>query len=181
MNHQPYETWILDEKELIPDQKMDLLEHLEKCPKCSGLEKHWKAARQEVKSMPVVAAPADFSRRFHASLAERRRLLALQQTRVLLISLVSSGVAILITLAVFLLPHTSIVSVMVSLFTTFFKLINSVTSLWIFLSSMLRSAPTGFLVSVGVMISLLVSMVSVLWAVSFYRITMKGMKTVNEK
>jgi anti-sigma factor RsiW len=180
MNHQPYETWILDESELSTPQKRELLEHLEKCPKCAGLDKNWNTARMEVKSMPVVSAPVGFSHRFHASLAHRRKLTERQQARVLLISLVSSGVAILITLGIFLLPQTSMISVMVNFVSTLLKLINSITQLWIFLSSIVKTAPTGFLVVVGLFSSLMISLISVAWAFSFYRITMKGVKVTHE-
>jgi anti-sigma factor RsiW len=180
MNHQPFENWILDENQLSTVQKHEFLEHLEKCPKCAGLEKSWKAARHEVKSMPVVNAPAGFSKRFSASLVNRRKAYEHHQAQVLLISLVSSGIAILITLGVFLLPHTSILSMLISLIAGTLQIVNLITQLWIFLTSLLKAAPTSFLISVGVMVSLFVSMLSVIWAFSFYRITTKGMQIVHE-
>ena len=180
MNHQPFENWILDENRLSETQKHDFLEHLEKCPRCARLDKSWKAARREVKTMPVVAAPVDFSKRFSANLVERRKAHERHQARVLLISLVSSGMAILITLGVFLLPQTSMLSMMITMLTGVLQAMNLISQLWIFLTSLLKAAPTSFLISVGVLVSLLVSMLSVIWAFSFYRITMKGMQITHE-
>jgi anti-sigma factor RsiW len=180
MNHQPFENWILDENQLSEPQKQEFLSHLEKCPKCAGLEKSWKAARREVKTMPVVAAPTDFSKRFSASLAERRKAHEQHQARVLLISLVSSGIAILITLGVFLLPHTSMISMMITMLTGTLQVLNLISQLWIFLTSLLKAAPASFLISVGVLVSLFVSMLSVVWAFSFYKITTKGMQIAHE-
>jgi hypothetical protein len=181
MNHQPFETWILDESELSQVQKHDLLEHLEICPKCASLEKNWKSARQEIRSMPAVNAPAGFHTRWHASLADRRRAHELQQTRTLLIILVSSAIAILITLGIFLLPHTSMVSLLVSMLTGFMQVVNSISEIWTFITSMLRFAPASFLISVGVIVSLCTSLITIIWVFSFYRITMKGTSVVHEK
>jgi hypothetical protein len=181
MNHQPFETWILEESELSQVQKQEYLKHLELCPKCASLEKHWKAARQEIKLMPVVEAPSGFAKHWQASLADRRRAHELQQTRTLLIILVSSIVAVLITLGIFLLPHTSMVSLLVSMLTGFMQVVNSISEIWTFITSVVRFAPPSFLISVGVIVSLCTSLISIIWVVSFYRITMKGTSVVHEK
>ena len=180
MNHQPFETWILDEHELSPDDRKMLSAHLEICSKCTKLEKGWRAARHEVKSMPVVNAPADFGNRWQSALVEKKRKHAQQQTRILLISLLSSAFAIVVTLGVFLLPHTSWINIAVSLVTGFAQLFDTISQLWIMLTSILKSAPTSFLISLGLLLSFAISLVTVFWAVSLYRITTKGTSLSHE-
>lgn len=180
MNHQPFENWILEENQLSSTEKHDLLEHMEKCPKCASLEKSWRAARQHVKTLPAVDAPAGFSHRFQASLAYRRKLQEQRQTRILLISLVSSAVAILITLALFLLPHTSLTSLMINFLGSLLQLINVISQFWLLVTSIVRSTPPSFLITLMLAVSMLISIISVLWVLSFLRITMKGIKVTHE-
>jgi hypothetical protein len=180
MNHQPYENWILDECDLAPDDKRKLIDHLEICPKCAKLEKGWKSARHEVKALSAVDAPVGFSQRWQVELIEKRKRHAQQQTRILLISLVSSASAIAIALGVFLLPQTSWISVMVSFVTGIFHLVNAIAELWIMFTGILKAAPASFLISLGLILSFFISLISILWAVSFYRITMKGTSLSHE-
>lgn len=181
MNHQPYETWILEESGLTTAQKRELSAHLEDCQKCTKLEKSWRTARQQVNSMPAVDAPSGFSQRFQASLPLRRRIQELRQARILLISLITTAIAIFIALGIFILPHTSLVSVMIILLGGILKLINSVTQTWLFVSSIVRAVPTGLLIGVIASSSLFISLLAILWTVSFFRITMKGSLVTNEK
>mgnify|MGYP000879556234 CR=1 FL=1 len=181
MNHQPFENWILDEYDLTPDDRRKLSEHLEVCPKCMKLEKGWRSARHEVKSMPAINAPADFGKRWQMTLAEKRQKQAQQQTKILLICLISSALAIIITLGVFLLPHTSWITVAVSIVTSLVQFFSTISQLWILMTSIVKSAPTSFLVSLGLLLSFTISLITVFWGISFYRITTKGPILSHEK
>ena len=37
MNHQPFETWLLDDKVLTPTEKRELDSHLRTCKNCTAL------------------------------------------------------------------------------------------------------------------------------------------------
>lgn len=177
MNHQPYETWILDDYQVTLEEKTKLDRHLADCPKCTRLARSWTAAKQEIKLAPVIAAPAGFSQRWQNSLAARRIELKRQQTRTMLISLISTAVAVSITLGVLLLPAISPITVMVNFFSGLIKLVNSVSQFWIFLSSFLKAAPTEMVIGLGLMLSLWVSITTLAWGISLYRITLKGIRT----
>jgi hypothetical protein len=43
MNHEPFETWILSQREenLSPQQQTDLLEHMDECPRCQQMSTNW--------------------------------------------------------------------------------------------------------------------------------------------
>ena len=68
MDHQPFETWLLADEPLTPQQKRELQAHLKTCPACGRLAEvdlALKSARQ--------AAPASgFSDRFQVRLAARK-------------------------------------------------------------------------------------------------------------
>jgi hypothetical protein len=76
MNHQPFETWLLDDKHLSATEKRDLDAHIRMCRTCSALAETGLALR----SAKVVSPAAGFTVRFQQRLAaqkiiERRRRL----------------------------------------------------------------------------------------------------------
>lgn len=76
MNHQPFETWLLDDKYLSKTEKRDLDAHLRTCRVCSALAETGLALR----SARVISPAAGFTARFQQRLAvqkvvERRRRL----------------------------------------------------------------------------------------------------------
>ena len=76
MNHQPFETWLLDDKVLTPTEKHELTSHLRDCKTCSALAETGLALR----SARVVSPASGFAMRFQHKLAaqkmaERRRRL----------------------------------------------------------------------------------------------------------
>lgn len=76
MNHQPFETWLLDDKHLSKTEKRELDVHLRTCRACSALAETGFALR----SAKLVTPAAGFAIRFQGRLAvqkiaERRRRL----------------------------------------------------------------------------------------------------------
>ena len=68
MNHQPFEDWLLKEKPLDPKQKLELDAHLRACTYCSALVETGKALR----TVKMVSPAAGFSARFQTRLALQR-------------------------------------------------------------------------------------------------------------
>ena len=76
MNHQPFEGWLLNDKNLSSTEKRELDLHLRTCTYCTALTETGLALR----SVPVAAPVAGFTMRFQQRLAaqkiaERRRKL----------------------------------------------------------------------------------------------------------
>lgn len=72
MSHQPFETWLLDENPLSPEQENALEHHLEGCAQCRRIQTGWQAAQVSLNKPPLATPAPGFSQRFYASLAERR-------------------------------------------------------------------------------------------------------------
>lgn len=89
MNHQPFETWLLDDKVLTPTEKRELDSHMRACKTCSALAETGFALR----SGRVVSPAPGFAMRFQYKLAVQK---ATEQRRRLwgLIVLVVSGVGL---------------------------------------------------------------------------------------
>ena len=76
MNHQPFESWLLDDKHLSPVEKRDLEAHLRTCKSCSALSATGLALRSARVASPAPGFAMRFQQRLAAQkVAERRRRL----------------------------------------------------------------------------------------------------------
>jgi hypothetical protein len=88
MEHQPYETWLLNDERLTAEQQRDLRRHTASCLQCAALAR----ANLSLRAAPVARPASGFSQRFARRLAAERQI---QRRRtvigLLLLTLVSSG------------------------------------------------------------------------------------------
>ncbi len=94
MNHQPFETWLLDDMPLTPEERRELQAHLRACPACSAIAETDLALRST-----RLAAPAEgFTARFGVRLLQHRREQRARQ-RIGGIVFTLGGIAMLLWLA----------------------------------------------------------------------------------
>ena len=68
MNHQPFETWLLDDKPITSEQKRELDSHLRTCANCAALVETGRA----LTSVKMVSPTMGFTTRFQTRLAARK-------------------------------------------------------------------------------------------------------------
>ncbi len=77
MNHQPFETWLLNDEPLTPEEQRSLQQHLTTCEHCRTLSGAWSEVEHLMRSAPVPQPPSGFVGRFqirlHAYQARRTR------------------------------------------------------------------------------------------------------------
>jgi hypothetical protein len=178
MNHQPYEDLLLDDAPLTPGEKEMLSQHLAVCPQCARLEQSLRALDHEFKVAPAVSPAVGFTSRWQASLPARRKKHEREQTRIILISMASTVVATSITLAAFLLPDISPITVFVNLFTDLIKLVDAIAQFWKFVASFFNAIPTSLTIGILAIISFWLSLTLLAWGITFYRITLKGLRSI---
>jgi cation transport ATPase len=176
MNHPPYENWILDEIQINSQEQDSLKEHLKECPECYQLSRSWNKVQTQLQTTPAQPAPAGFMRRWKNEFASRQREQERRQARTLFISLASGAGAILIALAVILLPDFSFISLLVRFLTTVVKLFSGLESIVSISKNLINSAPTITLVISGLFIAGWISLAVFAWGISIWRITTKGVK-----
>jgi hypothetical protein len=90
MNHQPFEEWLLNDKNLTPVERRDLDLHMRTCVHCTALS----ATGLALRSANVIAPAAGFTVRFQQRLAAQK---IVERRRKLwgMIVLVVSGVSLL--------------------------------------------------------------------------------------
>ena len=174
MNHQPYENWILDDIQITAEEQDSLNQHLKECPECFQLQRSWSKMQTQLKSAPVTPAPAGFVNRWKTGLASRQKEQEKRQARTLLISLGSGAFAIMIALAVILLPNFSFISLIVGFLTILVKMASGLQSLWMIVSNLVSSASTSTLVIAGLLLAGWISLAALVWGLSIWRITSKG-------
>lgn len=176
MNHQPYRNMLLDDQALTPIEKEDLDQHLANCLQCAQLEKSLRALDHEFKSAPMVAPAPGFTARFQASLPARHKTHEKEQNRIIIISMVSTAVVACITLAAFLLPNVSPITILANLFADIVSLVNAVTQFWVFIGNFFHAVPTGLSIGIALTISIWLSLTVLIWGITLYRITLKGVR-----
>ncbi|HEY5903641.1 MAG TPA: hypothetical protein VIU39_13890 [Anaerolineales bacterium] len=74
MNHQPFETWLLEEQRLSLEDKRELDAHLRECTRCTSLAETGLALHSARMAAPAPGFTVRFQQRLEAHrLAERRR------------------------------------------------------------------------------------------------------------
>jgi hypothetical protein len=68
MNHQPFETWLLEDKLINPEQRRELHSHLRTCAYCAALLETGKA----LSSVKMISPALGFTARFQARLAAHK-------------------------------------------------------------------------------------------------------------
>jgi len=98
MVHQPYDSWLLDEVELTPEQKNQLEAHLLTCKECQPVQHAWVSVKKEIKSSPMASPTAGFATRWKTYLQIRNTVNQKQLAKRWLLGLSLAAVATLILL-----------------------------------------------------------------------------------
>jgi hypothetical protein len=104
MDHKPYETWLITEDPLLPDQQTQLDEHLKSCPSCRQLQYSWQKVEQLFGEAPVLEPRTGFTNRWQIHLQQE---LSLQKEReqkrstwIFLVSTTGAAFLVLIIMAI---------------------------------------------------------------------------------
>jgi len=177
MNHQPFESWLLNEDPLTPQQRGELNLHLADCENCGTLDGSLRAMEKALRSAPMAAPVSGFTRRFQMSLPARQ---ALEQRRLLQRFF---AIALLLTTGIFtLLAVTSLFSSGPAAWVNLF-LQSVVRAAIVFqqtedvIGNLIQVIPVPILVLVWIATTLTVCFLSLGWAASIWKIASLGAQT----
>lgn len=173
MDHQKFKSWILNDETLSEEEESLLNEHLAQCADCVQLKANLEAALQVVRTAPEIAAPPDFSRRFMASLAVRKREEEKRQARSLTLALASSAIVIAIGALLIFLPEISLISLAAGFVTSMLTFLGVVQTAASFVSSLIKNADPSSLVVVILVIGGWILLASLTLALSVWKLTIK--------
>lgn len=118
MDHQPFETWILNQTELSEKDKHILDNHLQTCNHCQKLSVSWKSVEHELTHTPLAQPKPGFAQRFIASLTARRNLQHQEQVLRFLLYCSAGAFIALGLLVARVFADKSLLDVVVSLFSS---------------------------------------------------------------
>ena len=101
MDHQPFEEWIFEQKEITIEENNKINNHLNECIVCKDLQKSWSQVESILVQSPMTAPVSGFSQRF-ATRMETKKVL-IQQKQSIKYLLVVGLVLLIITLLLFAL------------------------------------------------------------------------------
>lgn len=70
MGHKPFESWLISEEPLSPDEEQRLHEHIESCESCRQLSTSWKEVQGFFQELPMEQPSAGFTNRWQARLVD---------------------------------------------------------------------------------------------------------------
>jgi len=175
MNHLPFETWLLNEQSLSPEQQRDLQLHLRECEHCTALTE----VNLVLRSAKLAAPAPGFTARFQKRLEEQRALE--RRNRLAGISvLVLGGLGLTLWLvgpylASFIGSPAAWIAAMVTFLLSLLTMAQAVGDIG---SILLRILP-GFIPPIAWLVVLsAVSGFGLLWAVSIWRLTRFSARSV---
>jgi hypothetical protein len=173
MEHQPFRTWILEKEPLTIEQQANLEDHLASCPECARLSLNLDSALQIVRSAPEVAAPEGFSRRWQASLAQRKHAEEKRQARNLAFSLIGSAIVVAIGAVLIFNPEVSLISLAAGSLTSFLTLVASAESVIEFITHLARTLDPTLLALVLILLGGWILLSTFTLALSIWKLAIK--------
>ncbi len=172
MNHQPFESWMINEVHLSLEQETSLQSHLAACPECRKLQTSWQGAHHALRAAPMMRPAPGFNQRFSASLAQRRALAAHQrQIRNIILGLSISVIATALLLVVVIFASTSPVDILVR--TT--EIITGLIGWWNRASRLLIAAlQQPVALAIWVLLTSGISLLAFGWLFTLWRISLQG-------
>ena len=174
MNHQPFEQWILEPRDMSPANREELRAHLETCPACRRLQAKWLSLSEEIHSTPILAPRSGFSRRWQAGMAERK--LREQRRQAWRFFMAFSGAAaavFLVMVGYFLLTSTPaewIQAAMRAVTST----VGTFTTARAFASTWMSLTPLGLNVVIWVALVVSFCILAGIWVFAIYRTAFAG-------
>jgi hypothetical protein len=174
MSHQPFETWILDHESLeITDRRM-LQAHLETCQQCQKLSRKWNGVRQELQTSRMAAPTAGFTRRWQASLTERRAKAQRKQAWRIFGILFAAALFVFFLLAVYVMATTSPTDWLIAVMQTF-STSNSLLSLGVlFVQTWFSNIPLAVNVVLWIYLTITFCLLSMAWVLVIWRTNLVG-------
>jgi hypothetical protein len=174
MNHQPYDTWMLESENLTREQRQELRGHIEGCPKCREIQSGWHEARGVMKRQPMAVPVQGFTQRWQLNLPARREL---HQRKQLWRFFLWLAAAAFISLGVLGIQIATVESPVLFILRSFQEVVNfcvQATRIIAALASWIRVIPPVLTLAVGLGMIASFAMIFFVWIYMLRRITKNG-------
>lgn len=119
MSHKPYETWLVSEEPLPPDDEQRLHEHIETCESCRQLSISWGEVHSFLQELPMDKPAPAFTSRWQARLADvRAREISQKEKRASWVFVAVSAGAAIFVLSIMVIQFFDSIQAPIQLFIT---------------------------------------------------------------
>jgi hypothetical protein len=175
MDHQPFETWILDDSFHISEtQAKELKAHLEICSRCQNLKNNWESAHASLINTSTISPAPGFIKRWETRFVEKRLRQQKQQIRNLLLILFIGIAAFSLLLGSYLLATTNPADLLVMLLKSITQAALFTDQIGRIFSLLLGILPPVVPIGFWILVTTTFSALSITWGVVMWRISFKG-------
>ncbi|MCJ7623047.1 MAG: hypothetical protein MUO76_06065 [Anaerolineaceae bacterium] len=177
MCHQPFETWILDEKDITDDERIMLQSHLDECGQCSKLQQSWLSARSKMELSQMLSPEPGFTSRWQDNLTKKLQEQQMRQVfklRRFFLYLGTANVLTMILLVSFIMISGSPVNWLVSTLNQLLELTVWLGQTQHFVVSLIQALPPIFPITFWILLTSGVSTLALIWVVSIWKISFQG-------
>lgn len=178
MNHQHFETWLLDEANLTEDERKLMNEHLAGCEECQMIQRNWAAVQGLIRSAPEAQPRAGFTTRWQANLEHRKEEQAHRRSRQLIFAMIGSVALLLLISGAIALNNTSPVEILVSIIRSITQCVIGLQQLQKALSIWLRIGLNATTISLGLALAVWLTAFGLTITITYFRNWKKGGITI---
>jgi hypothetical protein len=169
MSHQPFETWLLDQQTLAPDDQRALQAHLDECPQGCHLQRQWQMVYQELLQPQVISPAPGFTQRWQEGLAIRKAHEQRKQAWKVFGLLVAIAMSVLLVLSIYTLATTSPTDWLVALAGAIFSTTSFIHLGIHFINNWLSSTPLVLNLILWIYLALCICLLIFAWVVVLWR------------
>jgi predicted anti-sigma-YlaC factor YlaD len=174
MVHQPFEQWIVEQTPLTGEQDQLLQGHLQECSQCRELQSSLLTVDELLMQAPMAAPAAGFTRRWQASLAERRALQQRRQVRKFFLILLGAGLLTFGLLGLYVALTSSPVELVARLLENATRVLINLDQLESFVTAIFRTLPPYLSVGIWVLMASGLCLFTMIWIGALWRTSFQG-------
>lgn len=174
MNHQLFESWLLEPENLESEQRQELAEHLKNCPTCRHIQ-YGLASLDTLLTQPAqVAPPSGFTQRFQASLESRRKQRRAQQIRLGVYIFSGAIITTAFGFMIHLLSNYSVARILATLIEVTTNTPQRVIEFRYMISFWLNQVPEPLVATISILMASWIFVLLIPWALTFIRFNRQG-------
>ncbi len=176
MGHQPFEQWILEDKNKTPQEELLLNQHLSECQSCSALENSWNNVEREIKESNMVNPLPGFLDRWKITLYNKK---AIEHQMQAIKTFIGISITILLTIGAlftWIILTNSVSDIIVGGLNIFTSTMQAFINLRAMIYQFLRSAPPFTPYLFWILVAAWGIVLSGFWGLTIWRVSRQGVR-----
>lgn len=178
MNHQPFETWIIEGSPLSTSQDKDLKDHLLTCQKCSLLSTSLTAVEKQIRTLTASSPKPGFTNRWKALAVERQARALEQQSRRFLYGIVILTITLLVMVLLYAVLKGSPMGWLVGFMQTGVEAVVNLRQIQHTINTWMQIVPLPIQIAIWVPIATAFCLLGLTWVITLWRIPTQGVQVV---